>query len=116
MAPKDIEALLDELEAKDWLSDRRFAESYVADKRGRFGRGRLAQELRRRGVAADIVDEVLAACGANEVVRLREVWARKFGAAPKDARAYAKQTRFLLARGFAAELVARLLKGGLDED
>ena len=36
-AADDITPLLDEFEEKNWLSDRRFAESYVADHRAKAG-------------------------------------------------------------------------------
>ena len=84
----------------------------MADKRGRYGRLKLSHELHRRGVAANIIDEVLAATQESEAARLKEVWARKFGIFPKDAREYARQSRFLLGRGFAAEAVRRLLGAG----
>lgn len=112
--PADVDALLDELEAKNWLSDRRFAESYVADKRGRYGRLKLSHELRRRGVAAALVEEVLAGALTEEAARLKAVWGRKFGALPGDARERARQRRFLLGRGFSPEAVRRFL-GGSEE-
>ena len=110
-ASGDIEILLDELEAKSWLSDRRFAESYVADKCGRHGRIKLSHELHRRGVADAIIKEVLGGADEDEALRLKAVWQRKFGALPGDARERARQRRFLLGRGFSPGAVHRLLGG-----
>lgn len=110
-APDDVEALLDELEAKNWLSDRRYAESYVADKRGRYGRFKLAQDLRQRGVAEAIIKDALGGTDEGEALRLKAIWQRKFGALPGDARERARQQRFLLGRGFNPAAVRRLLGG-----
>jgi regulatory protein len=38
------------------------------------------------------------------------VWSRKFSAAPGDAREWARQARFLQSRGFATDIIRRLLK------
>jgi regulatory protein len=38
------------------------------------------------------------------------VWAGKFDAPPKDFKERAKQMRFLLGRGFGAEVVRQVLK------
>ncbi len=109
--PGDIETLLDDLEAKNWLSDRRYAESYVADKRGRYGRLKLSHELRRRGVAEAIIKEVLGGADEDEALRLKAIWQGKFGALPGDARERARQQRFLLGLGFSPAAVHRLLGG-----
>ncbi|MFM6989780.1 MAG: hypothetical protein ACKOWD_00505 [Rhodoferax sp.] len=41
--------------------------------------------------------------------RAREVWRKKFGAAPQDAQERSKQVRFLMTRGFTAEVVRRVV-------
>jgi regulatory protein len=39
------------------------------------------------------------------------VWRKKFDSPPEDANARAKQIRFLLSRGFGAEVVKRVVAG-----
>src|SRR5512139_848179 len=70
----DIAALLDELENKSWLSDRRFAESWIADHRAKAGSVKLAYELRQRGVSDAIIEAVLGEHCDSELDRAREVW------------------------------------------
>ena len=65
----DIGALLDEFEQKNWLSDRRFAESWVADHRAKAGSVKLAFELRQRGVAEDVIAAVLGEQRESELER-----------------------------------------------
>ena len=109
-ASPDIFPLLDEFEEKKWLSDRRFAESYVADHRARAGSVKLAYDLRQRGVDDGIIQAVLSENHASELERAREVWNRKFGAAPADAAEKARQMRFLQSRGFTLSVIRRLFE------
>jgi len=109
-AEEDITALLDEFEARNWLSDRRFAESYVADHLAKSGPLKLAHELRQRGVAASVIDDVLAGIRDSEMARARKIWIRKYGAPPLDGRIEPKQARFMLSRGFDMQTIYRLFK------
>jgi len=110
----DIGPLLDAFEAKNWLSDRRFAESYVADHRARAGHVKLAYDLRQRGVSDSIIESVLGDNRDSELDRAREVWQKKFGTAPADAAEKARQMRFLQSRGFTPEVIRRAIAGGID--
>lgn len=107
---EEIAPLLDEFEAKNWLSDRRFAESYVADHRAKSGNIKLAYELRQRGVSNEIIELVLEEQHDSELERAREVWRKKFKSAPADAAEKARQMRFLQSRGFAQETVKNIMR------
>lgn len=113
-ATGDIEPLLGEFEAKNWLSDRRFAESFVADHRARAGSVKLAYDLRQRGVADAIIEAVLGENRDSELERAREVWRKKFGVAPADSAEKARQMRFLQSRGFAPDVVRRVIHGAAE--
>ena len=111
---EELLALLDELEAKNWLSDRRFAESYVADHRRREGAVKLAHALRQRGIADALIADVLAELNArhdddSEVARARNVWRKKFATPPDSPSARAKQMRFLQGRGFSIETIRQAM-------
>ncbi len=114
-AVEDIAPLLDEFEQKNWLSDQRFAESYVADHRARAGSVKLAYDLRQRGVRDDVVEAVLSDNRDSELERAREVWNKKFGSAPADASEKARQMRFMQSRGFTPTVIRRVLRGGNDQ-
>ena len=105
----EIQPLLDEFEEKNWLSDRRFAESWVADHRAKSGRVKLAYELRQHGVPDAVIDEVLGSEEDGELERARAVWRKKFGTPPADAAEKARQMRFLQSRGFELALIRRVL-------
>lgn len=110
--PQELLDLLDSLTQRGWLSDARFAESLVHDKQAKFGATRLAYELRQRGVSDDVVRDQLAELKDTELDRARQVWQAKFGVMPEDAKARAKQMRFLQSRGFSFEVIEKVLRGG----
>jgi regulatory protein len=107
-----IGATLDAFEEKGWLSDRRFAESWIADHRARHGRIRLAYDLRQRGVDETLIETALAANPDGELERARAVWQKKFGTPPRDLAEKARQMRFLQGRGFAPEIIRRAVDDG----
>ena len=113
-AQRDIAELLDEFEEKNWLSDRRFAESYVADHRAKAGSVKLAYDLRQRGVPDSVIEAVLSINRDSELERAREVWQKKFGVAPVDAADQARQIRFLQSRGFTPTVIRRAISDGDD--
>jgi regulatory protein len=109
--PQELSDLLDDLAHRGWLSDARFAAALVQGKQAKFGATRLAYELRERGVADSLIREQLASLKETELERARQVWQAKFGAPPEDAKARAKQMRFLQSRGFSLDVIGKLLRG-----
>jgi regulatory protein len=107
-AAAQIDPLLDWLEAEGYLSNERFAESRVHARRSRFGLLRIKSELGQHQVA--LAPELERALADTELERAAAVRARRFAALPRDAAECAAQSRFLLARGFGAELVHRLMR------
>lgn len=104
-----VDKLLDSLTAEGYLDETRFVESRLHVRAGRFGTQRIQQELARHGLKLDAGQQ--ATLRETELERAREVWHRRFGAEPsRDATEQARQARFLLARGFAPDLVRRLLR------
>ena len=111
-AREDIALLLDALQEKNWLSDQRFAESYVADHQARAGSIKLAYDLRQRGVPDSIIENVLRDNHDSEISRAREVWRKKFGSVPTDVGQKARQIRYMQNRGFTPEVIRRAIGGG----
>lgn len=113
--PDEVERVLDALEKEGWLSTERFAQSLVHRRASRQGAARIVQELRQHGVDDAQVSELREQLRATEYARALEVWQKRFGAKPEDRAAYAKQARFLASRGFAHDVIRRILGAG-DED
>ena len=113
---EEIDAVINDLQANQLQSDARFAESYVHAHAARWGAPRLRQKMAASGLARELIDAQLARADLpDELARAREVWARKFSAAPVDAREWARQSRFLQGRGFAGETIRRLLQEPIAE-
>ncbi|MFO1339538.1 MAG: regulatory protein RecX [Burkholderiaceae bacterium] len=113
-AASEVDAVLDALEAARHLSDARFAESRVHARAARQGTARIRQELARHGVALDA--DTARRLKDTEAERARAVWQRKYGGTPPaDPAERARQMRFLAGRGFAPEVIRRVV-GGRDDD
>jgi len=116
---EDLPALLDELQAKDFINADRVVESVVHQRSARFGTQRVLQELRRKGLDEERVRAAGRQLAGSELERARAVWRQRFGDAPPPATAAerARQMRFLAARGFAGDVVRRVVRGaGEDGD
>jgi len=114
--PVELDALLDDLTARGWLSDARATTQLVHAKRSRFGTQRITHELRQRGIADELIEAALPALKESELDAAREVWQRKFGVAPQDAKEKAKQMRFLQSRGFSMDVIFKVMRTSDAED
>ncbi len=102
-----VALVLDDLQRRGLLSDRRFAESYVAMRmRKGFGPIRIRAELQERGIESALLEACLDAGRETWVEQLRQAATRRFGAEPPKGKAQqAKQARFLQYRGFPESLI-----------
>lgn len=107
---EDLAAILDDLEARDFISAARVVESVVHQRAARMGAARIRQELQAKGIAPDAIHAAVAALQDTELERARGVWQRRFEGPPQDARQRGQQMRFLLARGFSADVAARVIR------
>ena len=109
-SPDDnVEILLDDLIKRGWLSDERAAEQMLAARRSRFGLQRIAHEMRQKGLAEELISVAVPGLKEGELEAARTVWQKKFGVAPQDEKEKAKQIRFLQSRGFALDVIFKVL-------
>ncbi|MFZ5540965.1 MAG: recombination regulator RecX [Pseudomonadota bacterium] len=113
--PAQIDRVLDELAGKGMLSEARFAASLVRTRAGRFGAGRVRQELKQHGLAPDLIAQATADLAKSELSRAREVWRKRFGTPPRDDAERAKQLRFLASRGFSTDVILQVVRGTPDD-
>ena len=118
--PGQLAAVLDELEAKDFISPARVIESVINRRQAKLGASRIKGELQRKGLDVDKVAEAIDGLKATELERAREVWRKKFnsktdaGSSPAER---AKQMRFLAARGFGADAIRKVVsRAGTHDD
>lgn len=108
VSAQDVKAALDLLDAKGYLSDERYAQGRIRMRSARYGNRRLALELRQKGVPADVITAALHDAG-DELERIQKIWRQKFGKPPRDIKEKAKQYRFLAARGFSFDDIAKVV-------
>ena len=105
--PDAIDAAVEELSASGFLDDARYAVRFAEDKRelAQWGSERIARELTRRGVAAELVDAAL--CDRSEQAELGTaliLLEQRFPAPPADDRERDRAWRLLVRRGYAPEV------------
>ena len=113
--PEQLTQVLDELEAKDFISEARVVDSVVNRRSGRFGASRIKHELLGKGLNPERVAEAVSQLKGSELQRAREIWRKKFAEHATDQAGRAKQMRFLAGRGFGGDVIRRVMAGGDDD-
>ncbi len=115
-AAQQIAQALDELTARDLLNEQRVADAVLVSQGRRHGALKLQQTLRAKGLAPAMINATMAQARATEFERALDIWRRKFGGAPADPAARAKQQRFLAGRGFGADVIRRVVRDAEADD
>ncbi|WP_353427239.1 recombination regulator RecX [Polynucleobacter sp. MWH-UH19D] len=106
-----IEAVLDDFEARGWLSDERFAEALVRRRSERYGARKIQEDLQRAGVDSKQSAKLLADLKETEFERAYGLWSKKYGVKAQDQKERARQYRFLASKGFGLDVVAKIIGG-----
>ena len=101
-----LEALLDDLQQKKQLSEERFAAERARTLSRKFGAARIRQDLKSKGVDAELIDRVSS---EGDVERARAILERKYREPATTREEKAKRMRFLQSRGFSSEIIFSLL-------
>lgn len=115
-SPGTLEAALNELQARGFISEERVLASVVHQRAGKWGQRRLHQELAARGLDPEAVTRALSELAPSELARARALWQKKFGSAGATPAERARQMRFLSARGFTPETVRKVLRAPDDDE
>ena len=107
--------VLDDLEAKGFISEERVVASVVYRRSGKLGAKRVGQELQHKGISQEAVKEAVAELQTTELERARAVWLKKFGQTATTPKEKAKQLRFLISRGFSTSVLYEVLGTYVDE-
>jgi regulatory protein len=105
-SPAALDEVLDLLLSKNHQSDRRYAEERVRVLSRKYGAARIRGDLRAKGIAEDIVASVRA---QGELERAQAILERKYRGPASTPEERARRARFLHGRGFALEVIRRLL-------
>lgn len=108
---RDVEAVLDRLEAEGLLSDMRFIESFIASRLTKlYGPLRIKMELLQKKLKPENIEQLLAESTVDWQRNARLCLHKKFSNPPSDSLEAAKQRRFLWQRGYTEETIREALK------
>ncbi len=109
-----IEAVVERLKQQKYLNDTQYATSYsqYRQENEKFGRIRVVQDLKSKGVHSDVIDKTVAAAysGVNEEKLAREFLQKKRAKKPKDQKESARLFRMLVRAGFSSRAIVNILK------
>lgn len=118
--PATVEMVLYKLERENLLDDADFARQWVEARAGRkLGRNRIAQELRHKGVAADVIEAALDALEAEDQLSAATALAEKalLRAKPgEDPRKTVQRVAGMLARrGYGWDIAREAIRQAMQE-
>lgn len=109
-----IATVISQLKEKRYLDDQSFAETYarLRQENQKFGARRVRQDLRQKGVRADLVARTIDAGYAhtNEEALAREHLERKRIGKPQNEKETARVMRRLVAAGFSTGIIYKILR------
>ncbi len=109
-----VEMVVMRLKAQRYLNDTNYAESYSRFRKEneKFGRLRVVQDLKIKGVHNDIIDSVVGAAydNVNEEQLAREFLRRKRVVKPEGQKQAARIFRMMTRAGFPSRIIFRILK------
>ena len=110
--PETVAEVLVGLKTAGMQDDVRYTEAYFRSRVAKgYGPVRISRELYERGITETLAAQVLAGMDFDWDERIQVVRQKKFGRqAPSDFREQARQSRFLLYRGFTSEQTQRVFK------
>ena len=120
-----IEEVILELRERDFLNDERFAKTFVADtsQRKNVGTRLLQQQLFRKGIAKQFIEESLKDVPVEQEMELALALAKKkksqLNGSSKKLEQIQKKKRIgdlLLRRGFSSSITLKVLKQVLEEE
>lgn len=108
---EDILPVITELAEQGWQSDQRYAESYTRHRLQKgYGELAITYELKQNGIKDFDIESVLFDIADDWLSLIQQVYKKKYGDNNKKLSSpeRAKQTRFLLQRGFNPMLIQQL--------
>lgn|GEM_PF-333352 len=111
--PRDeAQETIAEMAEQGWQSDERFAAQFAADHAARGdGPLKIRAALQARGVKEGSIAQALDELDADWLELARQAYRKRFGAsASKSPDEQARQTRFLMTRGFPASIARQVVR------
>lgn len=100
-----VHAVVDELVKLKYVSDERFAESYVRSRGNKgFGPVKIKAELKGKGVSNNLIQDYLKENSGHWFYNAEKQYLKKYKSMPvEDYKTWTKRAKFLQSRGFTME-------------
>src|SRR6185369_965078 len=109
-----IENVVERLKQQRYLNDTQYATNYThyRQENEKFGRMRVVQDLKVKGVHADVIEKTVGAAysGVDEERLARDFLQRKRKKKPRDQKESARIFRQLVRAGFSSRAIVKVLK------
>ena len=105
--PDAIDDAVEELQGTGFLDDARYATQFAEDKRelDQWGSERIAQDLRRRGIAPQLIDAAVSTHSRDSELRTALLLLeQRYPTAPRDDRERDRAWQMLVRRGYPPEI------------
>lgn len=114
-APEDISDVILRLRGYGYLDDAAYAEQYIQYRQHKGGRRKLAYELKKKGIAEDLIETALEGLQAEEEVQSALPYARKALRGETDWPARNRAYAALARRGYASETIRAAIGSAMEE-
>lgn len=119
-----VEEIIAKLIQNDYLSDLRYTQHYIQAKSSKYGRRRIYEHLRYKGIDHEVITEAMNALPEiSELEVAQEVLEKKFQTLPLSTwdisdpkerlRLKSKLIRYLATRGFPPTIIYNVVETGL---
>ena len=107
----EIKTVLDALKDHDYLSDKRYIESYINSKKNKVGIAKIKYNLKLKSGNIDLIDNIIRTNPIDEYTAAKTLFDKKFlKVVAKDKTELARQIRFLQNKGFSFDVINKVIK------
>ena len=115
-----MDAVVERLKQQRYLNDTQYSTSYsqFRQENQKFGRMRVVQDLKAKGVHNDVIEKTVGAAysNVNEEKLAREFLQKKRTKKPKDQKESARVFRRMVRAGFSSRVIVKILRAWDVED
>ena len=114
--PPAIDAAVEYVRSYHYIDDKRYADQYVRAKKAERSVFEMREELRRRGVQQELVDEAIGSGEVDETETVRTLFLKKFGRKDlSDPKLYEKALRYFAGKRFPYGAAKDGIRSALEE-
>ena len=103
-----LDAIIDDLKEKNWLSDERVVSTYLNSKGDLYGEKRIWFELKKIGIDNQVIEKILQTFEFCDYEKAKILLVKKFKGPATSMKEKVKRRNYLMRRGFACSICNKL--------